>query len=165
MTFYVDNETEYQFPFQEEEAAKTAVAKVLSYFNVVFGAEINLVITDSEGIREYNNEFRGIDKETDVLSFPGIDYNVPCDFSLALEDRNSYFNPETEELLLGDIILNKDRILSQAEEFGHSILREYTFLIVHSMLHLLGFDHMVPDDEKIMFAHQDKIMGELNILR
>ena len=99
------------------------------------------------------------------MSFPGVDYPKPGDFSIARSDPNSYFNPETGELLLGDMILCRDRVLSQAEEYGHSVLREFAFLIVHSVLHLLGYDHMEQDEEALMRLHQDKIMEELNILR
>lgn len=165
MTFYVENETQEDFPFPVEETIEKVIRAALSAEACPFEAEINLVITDSAGIRIYNREYRGIDKETDVLSFPGVDYEIPGDFSLALADKNSYFNPETGEILLGDIILCKDRIYSQAEEYGHSVLREFAFLIVHSILHLLGYDHMEQDEEKVMRSHQDKIMEELDILR
>ena len=165
MTFYVENETQEDFPFKVEETIEKVIRAALSAEACPFEAEINLVITDSAGIRIYNREYRGIDKETDVLSFPGVDYEIPGDFSLALADKNSYFNPETGEILLGDIILCKDRIYSQAEEYGHSVLREIAFLIVHSILHLLGYDHMEQDEEKVMRSHQDKIMEELDILR
>ena len=165
MTFYVENETQEDFPFPVEETIEKVIRAAPSAEACPFEAEINLVITDSAGIRIYNREYRGIDKETDVLSFPGVDYEIPGDFSLALADKNSYFNPETGEILLGDIILCKDRIYSQAEEYGHSVLREFAFLIVHSILHLLGYDHMEQDEEKVMRSHQDKIMEELDILR
>ena len=165
MTFYVENETEDAFPFSVEETVDRVVRTALACENCPYDAEINLLITDKEGIRTYNKEYRGIDKETDVLSFPAVDYEMPGDFSLACKDKNSYFNPETGEILLGDIILCKDRIFSQAEEYGHSVLREFSFLIVHSILHLLGYVHMEQDEEKVMVSHQDKIMEKLNILR
>ncbi|MGN0132865.1 MAG: rRNA maturation RNase YbeY [Lachnospiraceae bacterium] len=165
MTFYVENETGEDFPFAIEETVDRVIRTALSCEHCPYDAEINLLITDAKGIRNYNREYRRIDRETDVLSFPGVDYRTPGDFSIAESDRNSYFNPETGELLLGDIILCKNRIFSQAEEYGHSILREFSFLIVHSILHLLGYDHMEQDEETVMRSHQDKIMEELNILR
>lgn len=165
MTFYVENETEEGFSFDVNETAKRVIRTALLTERCPFEVEINLLITDGEGIRTYNEEFRGISKETDVLSFPGVDYETPGDFSLALSDKNSYFNPETGEILLGDIILCRDKIISQAEEYGHSVLREFSFLLVHSILHLLGYDHMEQEEESIMRAHQDKIMEELGILR
>jgi probable rRNA maturation factor len=165
MTFYVKNETGQEFPFPTEETVERVIRAALKCEQCPYEAEISLLITDREGIRNYNREYRGIDKETDVLSFPGVDYEAPGDFSLAEADTNSYFNPETEEILLGDIILCRDRIYAQAEEYGHSVLREFAFLIVHSILHLLGYDHMEQEEEALMRSHQDKIMEELNILR
>lgn len=165
MTFYVENETDAAFPFPLEETADRVIRTALLCEECPYDAEINLLITDKQGIRTYNKEYRGIDKETDVLSFPGVDYERPGDFLLADEDRNSYFNPETGEILLGDIVLCKERVFSQAEEYGHSVLREFSFLLVHSVLHLLGYDHMEQEEEAVMREHQDKIMEKLDILR
>ena len=127
--------------------------------------EVNLVIVSPDTIKEMNNKYRQVDRVTDVLSFPMVDYEKPSDFDHVEDAVEDYFNPETGELMLGDIILCHDRIVSQAEEFGHSQLREFTFLIVHSMLHLMGYDHMTPDEEREMFAHQNDIMNELGIFR
>lgn len=165
MTFYVENETGETFPFPLEETVDRVIRTALLCEHCPYDAEINLLITDQEGIRVYNKEYRCIDKETDVLSFPGVDYEKPGDFSVASRDESSYFNPETGEILLGDIILCRDRVISQAEEYGHSILREFSFLLVHSILHLLGYDHMEQEEEAVMQIHQDEIMEKLNILR
>lgn len=165
MTFYVENEINAEYPFDIDKTVETAVKTALKHEHCKYDAEINVLITDAEKMREYNLCHRGIDATTDVLSFPAVDYIQPADFTVAEEDRNSYFNPETNELILGDIILCHDRILSQANDYGHSVLREFTFLIVHSMLHLLGYDHMTKDDEKLMFSHQEEIMNELGISR
>lgn len=165
MTFYVENEIDAGYDFDIHETVEKAVKKALQHEDCPYEAEVNVLITNLEGIREYNNDYRGIDSPTDVLSFPAVDYPAPADFSIAASDVSSYFNPETGELMLGDIILCHDRIVSQAEEFGHSQLREFTFLIVHSMLHLMGYDHMTPDEEREMFAHQNDIMNELGIFR
>lgn len=165
MTFYVDNEIAAEYPFDIEKTVESAVIAALKHEQCKYDAEINVLITDAEKMREYNLCHREIDAATDVLSFPAVDYIHPADFTIAEENRNSYFNPETNELILGDIILCHDRILSQANDYGHSILREFTFLIVHSMLHLLGYDHMNEEDEKLMFLHQDQIMNELGITR
>ncbi len=165
MTFYVENEVNAEFPFPLEETVQKVIETALDCEECPYEAEVNVLITDQEGIRAYNKEYRDIDKETDVLSFPGVDYSMPADFSLAEADVHSYFHPESGELLLGDIILCKERIYAQAEEYGHSVLREFAFLIVHSVLHLLGYDHMEEEEEKVMRMHQDKIMEELQILR
>lgn len=94
-------------------------------------------------IHEMNLEQRGIDRPTDVLSFPMIEYEEPGDFSVIDEESAEAFNPESGELMLGDIVISKEKVLSQAEEYGHLPKREYAFLIAHSMLHLFGYDHMV----------------------
>lgn len=165
MTFYVENEIDATFDFDIEDVAKRVIKGALDYEKCPYEVEVNLLITDSDSIKEYNRDYRNIDSATDVLSFPAVAYDAPCDFSIANEDPNSYFNPETGELILGDIILCKERILSQAEEYGHSVLREFSFLIVHSVLHLLGYDHMIEEEEKQMFEHQNAIMEVLGILR
>ncbi len=165
MTFYVENEIEPDLPFDISATFESVARKVLEWENCPYEVEISLLITDSQKIRVYNREYRQIDKETDVLSFPAVDYENPSDFSLVEEDENSYINPDTEELILGDIILNIDRVKKQAEEYGHTLLREYAFLLTHSMLHLLGYDHMEPGEEKIMFDKQHEILHAMGIDR
>ena len=165
MTFYVENETQAQFPFDIAETFEKVARQVLAAENCEYEAEISLLITDAEGIRVYNREYRQIDKETDVLSFPAVDYEAPSDFSLVRENENCYINPDNGELILGDIILNEERVRSQAEEFGHTLLREFAFLLTHSMLHLLGYDHMQPEEEKEMFERQHMILHSMGIDR
>ena len=165
MTFYVENETEVRFEFDEEQLIEKFAVKTLSLLECPYEVEVNVLITDSEGIRAYNRDYRDIDKETDVLSFPAVDYEAPADFSLVEEHELDYINPDTGELFLGDIMLCTDRILSQAQEYGHSVLREFAFLIAHSMLHLLGYDHMSKEEETEMFSLQEKILEELCITR
>jgi probable rRNA maturation factor len=165
MTFYVENESCRQFDFEIEEAVGRVIEQALELEQCPYEAEVNVLITSKEQIRIYNKEYRNIDKETDVLSFPSVDYAKPADFSIAEANQTDYFNPDTGELMLGDIILCADRVFSQAEEFGHSILREFSFLIAHSMLHLLGYDHIEPDDEKDMIMRQKQIMDALHITR
>ena len=125
----------------------------------------NVKFVSEEEIQKLNNEFRNINRVTDVLSFPGVDYENPSDFSLVREDESAYLNPDTEELVLGDIVICAARVFSQAEEYGHTPLREFAFLVTHSMLHLLGYDHMEPEEEKAMFARQEEILKELGITR
>lgn len=111
-----------------------------------------------------NEQFRKIDSPTDVLSFPMIHYEAAGDFSQLEADADT-FNPDTGEVVLGDIILNTQRVKQQAESFGHSQEREFAFLIVHSMLHLFGYDHMTPEDAQQMEQVQREILEELHILR
>ena len=111
----------------------------------------NLIIVDNSYIHELNNTYRGIDRATDVITF-------------ALEDEESIILP-TEERVLGDIYISIDKAKSQAEEFGHSLLRELSFLAVHGFYHLLGFDHMTEEDEKVMFAKQEEVLSSYGISR
>lgn len=112
--------------------------------------EFNIIIIDNERIHEINREYRNIDRETDVISF-------------AMEDNMDV--EYTDFRLLGDIYISHDRVISQAKEYGHSELREICFLATHGILHLLGYDHMEPDDEKVMFGLQNELLDGYNIKR
>ncbi|MBO6129022.1 MAG: rRNA maturation RNase YbeY [Pseudobutyrivibrio sp.] len=164
MTIFIESECEVAFDFDYEKVAKDVVNQAIEYMNFPFEAEVSITLTDDSGIQVINKEFRGIDSPTDVLSFPMIEYNAPGDFS-SIEENDDLFNPETGEVILGDIVLNVPRIYKQAEEYGHSNLREYAFLITHSMLHLFGFDHMTDNDAAVMENKQREILDELNITR
>ena len=122
------------------------------------------MLTDDAGIQLINKEFRQIDSSTDVLSFPMMQYDTAGDFSQLEADADN-FNPDTGEVVLGDIILNIERTKQQAESFGHSEVREFAFLIVHSMLHLFGYDHMTDEDAQVMEQVQREILEEMHILR
>ncbi len=111
----------------------------------------NLIIVDNEYIHELNRTYRNIDRETDVITF-------------ALEDEDSIVLP-SEERVLGDIYISIDKAESQAEEYGHSLLRELSFLAVHGFYHLLGYDHMTEEDEKVMFKKQEEVLEEYGISR
>lgn len=110
-------------------------------------AVFNVIIVDNERIHEINREYRHIDRPTDVISF-------------ALED---YHDIDYDFRLLGDIYISYDKAKEQAEEYGHSLLRELCFLATHGVLHLLGYDHMVLEDEKVMFEKQEMILDEFGI--
>ena len=112
-------------------------------------AIFNVIIVDNNYIHKLNKEYRNIDRETDVITF-------------ALEDDKT-FNPDIR--ILGDVYISIDKAKSQSEEYGHSLLRELSFLAVHGMLHLLGYDHMNKDDEKVMFTLQEEILDEMGIKR
>ncbi len=109
----------------------------------------NVIIVDNEYIHHLNKDYRGIDRETDVITF-------------ALEDDKT-FNPV--ERILGDVYISIDKARSQSEEYGHSLKRELCFLGVHGMLHLLGYDHMKKEDEEVMFKLQEDILDEMGIKR
>lgn len=165
MTFEIENESELTLDFDYEKMAVRVIEKVLDFEQCPYEVELQLLLTTNEKIQELNKEFRQIDNQTDVLSFPLVDYVAPSDFAAVEEAVEAYFNPETGKLTLGDIIISIPRMLEQAEEYGHSIEREYAFLITHSMLHLLGYDHMNKEEAAIMEQRQKKILEELNILR
>jgi len=167
MTFYVENETEHTFDFDIEKTVEKVITAALDYCKCPYEVEVSVLITDNDNIRQINKEYREIDKETDVLSFPNLEYEKEGDFSF-LEDEilmASCFHPESGELMLGDIVLSFEKIVSQAEEFGHSQLREFSFLIVHSMLHLFGYDHMETADAANMEMIQKAILDSIGIGR
>lgn len=165
MTVFVENETEAKFPFEPLEVATRVAEAVLEEEGCPYETEINVLLTDNEGIRIYNKEYRGIDSETDVLSFPNVPFVTPADFGVAEEMEADCFQPDSGELILGDIILSCDKVCEQAESYGHSLKREFAFLIAHSMLHLCGYDHMEPDEARIMEQKQNLILDGLGITR
>lgn len=130
-----------------------------------YEAEVNLTLADDEAIHAINREYRGIDRPTDVLSFPMLSYETPADFSHVEECVEENFNPDTGELLLGDIIISVDKVKEQAGSYGHSEKREYAFLILHSMLHLFGYDHETEEERGLMEARQREILDDLGITR
>ena len=162
MIFYVENETGASFDFDFEELAKTVAEAVLKEEKCGFEVEISLTITDDAGIQEINKEFRDIDKPTDVLSFPTVSYEEPGDFSVIDgEQKVDLLDPDTGNISFGDIVINENRVRSQALEYGHSEKREFAFLVAHSMLHLCGYDHMEEDEAKVMEAKQNDILNSL----
>ena len=165
MTVTIEYEAQKRLELPFEEIIRQVAEESLDYVKCPYEAEVNVLLTDNEGIHQINLDTRGIDAPTDVLSFPMCDFSVPGDFSHLEECPEEYFNPDTGELMLGDIVISKEKVLSQAEEFGHSALREYAFLIVHSVLHLTGYDHMEPSERSVMEEQQRRIMEALNISR
>ncbi len=165
MSFYLERECESGFSFDEEALAGRVVSYCLSYMGFPYEAEVNLTLTDNNGIWKLNKEHRGIDAPTDVLSFPMLSYDKPGDFSFLGRELQDDFNPDTGEAILGDIVISADKVKEQAKSYGHSTKREFAFLIVHSMLHLFGFDHMTPEDEALMKEKQKLILSGLDILR
>lgn len=164
MTLYFEEEGENTLPLKCREIAGKVVESALEVVNCPYEAQVGLLLTMNAQIQEMNREFRGMDRPTDVLSFPMIEYPAPGEFHF-LEERDDCFDPVTGELTLGDIVISKEKVLAQAEEYGHSVLREFAFLIVHSILHLTGYDHLEEDERRAMEKKQDEIMDVLNILR
>ena len=165
MTFYVENETDVEFTFSVEDTVRDVMEEVLESENCPFESEINVLLTDNEGIHTFNRQYRDIDRPTDVLSFPNLNYEEPADFETAAENEADCFNPETGELVLGDIIISVDKVKEQAESYGHSEKREFAFLVAHSMLHLCGYDHMEEAEAKQMEEKQEAVLNKLGITR
>ncbi len=145
--FEIFNETKEKI--EELNTLEGLLDYALKYLKID-NAEFNIIIIDNEEIHEMNKKYRGVDRETDVITF-------------ALEDHKDI---EFEDVrILGDVYISIDKARSQAEEYGHSLKRELSFLAVHGLLHLLGYDHMKKEDEKIMFDLQDKILDSYGIKR
>ena len=164
MTLLIEEEIAVDFSFDYKEIAEKVINASLDAEDFPFEAEVDLTLVDEERIHEINREFRQIDRATDVLSFPLIEYPAAGDFG-QVEENDDNFNPETGEALLGDIVLCIPKVKEQAAAYGHSELREYAFLITHSMLHLMGYDHMTPEEASVMEAKQRQILEDLGIRR
>lgn len=165
MSLYLEEEGDVKLSFDIEETANLVIEAALEYEGCPYEAEINLLLTTDEDIRDMNQMFRQIDKATDVLSFPMIEFEHPGEFESVEKHPQDCFNPESGELTLGDIAISKDKVLTQAEAYGHSTRREYAFLIAHSMLHLFGYDHMEEEERQCMELKQKEILEKIQILR
>ena len=139
--FNIYNETDYDLDHEIKEI-KMIIDETLK-IEKVKNSEFNIILVDNEKIKMINKAYRKIDKETDVISF-------------ALEDKKDNF--KLEKRMLGDIYISVDKAKAQAKEYGHSDIREICFLSVHGLLHLLGYDHIDEEDEKIMFKKQELIL-------
>lgn len=154
MIYFENGQSEMAVTYKLKMLLRRAVEETLRYENYQNDVEVSITLTDNAGIHELNQRFRGVDAPTDVLSFPLIDYEDDCGEPLIDEIANS----------LGDIVLNLQRAKAQAEEFGHSFEREAAFLTVHSMLHLLGYDHELSEgDDADMRRRQREIMGRMGL--
>lgn len=165
MTTAIECETEIDFSFDYEKLAEEVIMQSLEAEEFPYEAEVSLTLTDSVGIQEINASMRGIDAPTDVLSFPMLSCAFPGDFSEIERSWEGVVNPDTGEVLLGDIVINVERVREQAKAYGHSEKREYAFLITHSMLHLMGYDHMVPEEAAQMEERQCVILEGMQITR
>ena len=161
MTYLFDSEVDIDIEFDYIRLYEKTAECVLDMEKCPYEAEVSLIIVDDERIREINRENRNIDKSTDVLSFPMNEFKAAGDFADFME-RDGEFSPESGELIMGDIVLSIDHIKKQANEYGHSIEREYAFLIVHSMLHLCGYDH-IGDEDRILMEDRQRVIMEILI--
>ena len=165
MTINIEYETDKPLDVDYEKVANDIIPAALDYEKCPYEAEVNLILTDNDAIQEINRDYRQIDRPTDVLSFPNLDFAAPGDFDIPEDREADYFDPDTGELILGDIIISVDRVREQAESYGHSRKREFAFLVAHSMLHLCGYDHMEPEEAEVMEAKQEQVLASLGITR
>ena len=165
MTITIERESEIPLPFSEQEVAEVVISETLDYEDCPYEVQVNIILTSNEENQQINLEQRGVDAPTDVLSFPMIEYAYPSDFTVLEADSFDSFDPDTGELILGDIVISVDKVLEQAEKYGHDVKREYAFLIAHSMLHLFGYDHMDEVERENMELKQEEILTHLNITR
>ena len=166
MEVYIERETDNVFDFDYEELIRQVVVGAVDYINCPYESTVNVTLVDNDSIKEINSEHRGIDKATDVLSFPMIEYEIPGNFdNLEGDEYNDCFDPDTGELMLGDILISADKVFEQAKEYGHSPMREFAFLVAHSMFHLCGYDHMEEQEAKVMEQKQEAVLQALGITR
>lgn len=164
---YVDNrqdklEVKEEFIKGLEEVIKFALKEE----EVDIECEVSLVFVDNNEIKEINNDTRKINKETDVLSFPMLEYEDKKVFKEVYKNyKFSASDFDGDELVLGDIVLSLEKALEQSIEFNHSYEREASYLVVHSVLHLLGYDHMEDEEKQIMRKREEEILAKLNISR
>ena len=163
MSLEICYEAEESLELPYEEIAEKVVNACLTAENCPFEAEVSLSFVDEEEIRELNRDYREIDRETDVLSFPMLEFEAPAVFPEEIGEED--INPDTGEVPLGDIVINVRRVKTQAAEYGHSEIRELAFLIAHSMLHLMGYDHMEEEERMGMEARQREILDALGYRR
>lgn len=162
--FSIDNEG-LKVNSDFEKLINEAVDSALKQEGFEYDYEISVVITDNAGIRVLNKQYRNIDRETDVLSFPMLQFDNFSSNRDKFTISDDEIDPETGCVVLGDIVISMEKAFEQAEEYGHSIERELAFLAVHSILHLLGYDHMTAHEEEEMIKKQELILKSINLSR
>lgn len=164
MTLNLVDEYGESFDFSCKDIALQVMEAVLDSEGCPYEAQVDVTLTSDQEIHQINLEQRQIDRSTDVLSFPMTQFEEAGNFDF-LEEADDSFDPDSGELLLGDIVISVEHVISQAEEYGHSQLREFAFLVAHSMYHLIGYDHIKPDEAALMEGKQKAILDSLNITR
>ncbi|WP_073341063.1 rRNA maturation RNase YbeY [Caldanaerobius fijiensis] len=155
MEVYIDDRQESVYITEELKKLLIDVVESAAKSEGFEDVEVSISIVDDEEIRKLNKEYRGIDRATDVLSFPMMDF----------EGDDAIIQEATDIVMLGDIVISAERAKAQAADYGHSFEREMAFLTVHGMFHLMGYDHEKPEDARVMRAKEEKILSELGIER
>lgn len=165
ITIEIDNrQNKIEITQDMEKLIYNCIEKVLDMEGFLLKAMVDIILVDNQDIRKINLEYRDVDKATDVLSFPMLDLNPGQKF-LDADTFVKDMDPDTGAVILGDIIVSMEKVKEQAEEYGHSFERELGFLIVHGMLHLLGYDHMTEDDRNTMRSREEAVLEALNLTR
>ena len=139
---------------------RKTVRTALASEGVTLACEVDVFVTDDAGIHAINLEQRGVDAATDVLSFPALELQA------GEKPREDDADPGTGLVPLGDMVLSYERVKAQAKEYGHSVSRELAYLVTHSVLHLLGYDHMDEGEQKaLMRAHEERVMEQMELPR
>ena len=156
MVMYTNEQTMFETDGNIQKIMQQCVEETMKNHGITDDVEVSVLFTDDAGIRKINSETRNIDKETDVLSFPQYETDVPG----VIQKDNGY-----PLLVLGDVVLNLQRAEAQAQEYGHAFEREVGYLCVHSLLHLLGYDHMQEKDKQIMRKKEEEILQAIDLRR
>lgn len=157
---FEDEQDKLDFTDEMESVIQRAVSTTMEVLDCSdTDCEVSVLITDNDGIQKINRETRDIDAPTDVLSFPILEFD---DDGVMIEESGDY---DGDLLLLGDIVISLEKAAEQAEEYGHSLMRELGFLAAHSTLHLMGFDHQGEEDTPVMRAHEKAVMEKMGLKR
>lgn len=166
MIFLDNRQEKIEMTEELENKIEDIIEYTLKEEGVNIPFEISIIFIDNEEIRKINKEQRDIDKATDVLSFPMLDYEDGKVFKeMYLDYEFDFCDLNEGNLVLGDMALSLEKAAEQAEEYGHSFIREVMYLVVHSILHLLGYDHMDENDKVLMRKREEEILNKLNINR
>ena len=160
------NTNKYDFDFDPIKLCKNIAKEVFKLEKMNYNFSFGVSVVSKYKIKSLNKRLRNINKVTDVLSFPSIDCKKTSDFKGLLKNNLiDVFDKDTKTIFIGDIVICQDMVIKQAKLYGHSNKREFAFLITHSLLHLLGYDHMKKVDEEKMFKKQEQILKNLKIYR
>lgn len=154
---------ENRLKWEENQTIESVITAVLTKENFPYACYVSVSVTGEEEIRSLNREQRGVDSATDVLSFPALEFD--SSYSLSQEIGPADMDPETDTVYLGDIVICNDVLERQALEYGHSKKRELGYLTVHSMYHLLGYDHVTEELKRDMRQKEESVLKELDITR
>lgn len=165
MNISIENESGLNYPEEFNQIISRIVNASVDFLKCPYECQVAVTLVNDEQIHEINLVNRNIDRATDVLSFPMMDFDQPNDLSLVEANPQDYFDPESGELLMGDIVISLEHVSAQAKEYNHSERREIAFLTAHSCLHLFGYDHMTDEERLEMEKLQEEILQKEGFTR